>query len=71
VEKIRKWVGKKERIDRKENIVLKGISMLEDIEKEKIKRVNMGERINKKKARDGLQNKGSKEKWTSNNSKNG
>jgi len=37
VEKIRTWMGEKERIDRKENIVLKGINMPEDIEKEKIK----------------------------------
>jgi len=32
-------MGEKEKIDRKENIVLKGISMLEDIGKEKDKRI--------------------------------
>jgi len=42
-------VGEKERIDRKENVVLKGIRMPEDIEKEKDKRIGwMKELIRRK-----------------------
>jgi len=35
VDKIRKWVNEKERMDRKENIVLRGVVMPSEIEKEK------------------------------------
>jgi len=40
VKKIRKWVREKERLDRKGNIVLKGIIMPEEINKEKEKSVD-------------------------------
>jgi len=53
MEKIRRWVSEKKRTDRKENVVLKGVRMPEDIEKDKDKRIE-GERINKKKAKDRL-----------------
>jgi len=49
VGKIKKWVSEKERLDRKENIVLKGIKMPEDIEKEKDKWIEwVKELINRK-----------------------
>jgi len=35
VDKIRKWVNEKERLERKENIVLRGVVMPNEIEKEK------------------------------------
>jgi len=49
VEKIRKWVGEKERINRKENIVLKEIRMPEDIEKEEDKRIEWVKELIKRK----------------------
>jgi len=49
VEKIRKWVGEKERIDRKENIVLKEIRMPEDIETKKDKRIEWVKELIKRK----------------------
>jgi len=35
VDKIRKWVNEKERLERKENVVLRGVDMPNGIEKEK------------------------------------